>query len=77
MLSDWTKGFTGEALESRKKQVKGFRYAFEELTKLVEGRKKSPIRDYGSGWEYRQIAVNEYNQALDDLISLISIKDND
>lgn len=77
MLSDWTKGLTGEALESRKKQVKGFRYAFEELTKLLEDKKKSPVRDYGQGWDHRQIAVNEFNQALDDLIKLISIKDTD
>lgn len=64
--------------EQRKKQVKGYRSAFAELTEILEKhyKKKDACRDYNSpNWAYEQISLNEYNQALEDIIKLINIKD--
>lgn len=60
--------------ETRRKQVLSFNTAFEELLKLIREElvKKPSVRDYASpGWQNQQIAVNEYNQAIDDITSLI------
>lgn len=65
--------------EKRLKEVQSYRNAFEELVVLLEEnyKKKPSVREYSSpGWVQQQIAVNEYNQALDDLLSLLKhIKD--
>jgi hypothetical protein len=39
--------------------------------------KKESVRDYGPGWAEKQIAVNEYNAALDDLLRLIDLNRKD
>lgn len=67
----WFKGFDGEAKFQRQKEVLSYSKGFEELLKLLEGLEKSSERDYGPGWAEKQIAVNEYNQALKDLTALI------
>jgi hypothetical protein len=36
--------------------------------------KKEAVRDYSPGWEYKQIAVNEYNSVLQDVLNLITIE---
>jgi len=72
----WLKGYTDT--ERRKKIVKGHKPALDDLRNVLEQhlKKKEAVRDYSSpGWEHEQIAVNEYNQALDDLIKLITIKE--
>lgn len=72
----WLKGT--EDKETRKKQVRSYRAAYEELTKILEQdfAKKEACRDYNSpNWAYEQISINEYNQALKDIIKLINIKD--
>lgn len=58
-----------------KEQVLGYRNALDALKEILETdfKKKEAVRDYSPGWEYKQIAVNEYNQALDDLIKFISV----
>jgi len=39
-----------------------------------EYKKKPAVRDYEvPNWELRQVAVNEYNQCLDDLLKLIQL----
>ncbi len=65
----WTKNHT-------KEEVLGYRNAMDALKEilLADFKKKEAVRDYSPGWEYRQIAVNEYNQALDDLIKFITIE---
>ena len=59
-----------------KEEVLSFRNAFDALKKILEAdlKKKEAVRDYSPGWEYKQIAANEYNAALDELTKLISIK---
>lgn len=61
--------------EERRKEVLGYRNAFDDLREVLERsfKKKEAVRDYGPGWAEKQIAVNEYNAALDDVISLINI----
>ena len=76
MKAVWLKGLKGTAREKRKQEVLAFRYAFDELRKVLEQeyKKKSSVRDYDTpNWEYRQVAINEYNQVLDDLLKLITI----
>lgn len=76
MQAAWVKGLKGEAKEARIKEVLGHKNAFEDLKEILvtELKKKSSVRDYDvPNWEIRQVAVNEYNQALDDLIKLITL----
>lgn len=64
--------------EKRKKQVRTYKPVLDDLVSILEKevKKKENVRDYDKpNWELRQIAVNEYNQALTDLINLIKIKD--
>lgn len=67
----WFIGYDGEAKLQRQKEVLSYSKGFEELLKLLEGLEKGSERDYGPGWAEKQIAVNEYNQALKDLTALI------
>lgn len=77
MLATWVKGLRAEAKEKRIKEVMGYQNAFDELKKILEKefKKKPCVRDYEiPNWEIRQVAVNEYNQAVDDLIKLITLE---
>jgi signal recognition particle subunit SEC65 len=74
MKQVWFRGY--EDKEARKKEVRSFTTAFEELREVLEKNylKKESVRDYGEpNWELRQIAVNEYNQSLKDIIELITL----
>lgn len=75
MQSAWTKGLKGPEKAERIKEVLSFRTAFEELAQVIRGnlKKKEAVRDYKDGWVERQIATNEYNAAIDDLLRLISL----
>ena len=76
MKAVWLKGLKGEARKQRQQEVLGYRNAFNELKQILEQeyKKKSSVRDYDTpNWEYRQVATNEYNQVLDDLLKLITI----
>jgi len=79
MHTAWIKGFTSGQIEDRKKKVQSYQTALSALQEVIEAnlKKKESLRDYDSpGWEYRQIAVNEYNHALEDVIKLLNVKDN-
>ncbi len=76
MHSIWFKGSKNK--EARRKEVMGYRNSFDALREILERdfKKKENVRDYGDPqWTHRQMAVNEYNQALDDLLKLITIKE--
>lgn len=76
MDSRWFSGHPDK--EKRRKQVQGYRPAFEELKEILDKhyKKKDACRDYNSpNWAYEQISINEYNQALQDIIKLINIKE--
>ena len=74
MNSKWFIGV--EDKEARKKELLSYRNAFEDLTDiLVQLIDKEAVRDYGPGWEHKQIARNEYNQAIKDVLKLINIKE--
>ncbi|QBQ72657.1 hypothetical protein CRP4_gp48 [Roseobacter phage CRP-4] len=79
MHSVWIKGFKGEDKEKRIKEVMNYRNAFEDLTDVIEQtlQRKDAVRDYSPGWAEKQIAVNEYNAALDDIINLIDLNRKD
>ena len=79
MHSVWIKGLRGDAKEERIKEVMRHRNAFEDLTDVIEQSflKKDSVRDYGPGWAEKQIAVNEYNAALDDILNLIDLNRKD
>jgi hypothetical protein len=69
MDSRWTKhGYT-------KEEVLAFRNAFDALQEILvtDFKKKEAVRDYSPGWEYKQIAVNEYNQSIEDVLKLITL----
>lgn len=73
----WFKGSTAPR-DVRRQQVLSCRNSFELLRDVLmaEYKKKPAARDYGEpGWEHRQIAVNEYNQVLEDILSIIDLKD--
>jgi hypothetical protein len=76
MKQYWLQGLTGPEKEQRKEEVLRYSRAFDELKQILEThyRKKECVRDYETpNWEYRQIAVNEYNAALDDMLNLITL----
>lgn len=77
MHSAWLKGYKDK--EKRKQEVLGAAWAFRLLRDVLEDefRKKENIRDYNEpNWEYRQIAANEYNAALDDILKLLDFSDD-
>jgi hypothetical protein len=78
MHSLWVKGLRGPDKDKRVSEVLSYRNAFEELREILEQHysRKEAVRDYSPGWEYKQIAHNEYNAALDDLLNLINISSN-
>ena len=59
-----------------KEEVDRFRPALEALKEILEADflKKEAVRDYSPGWEYKQIAVNEYNSVLSDVIKLLTVE---
>ena len=74
MDSRWFKGTRDK--EARKQEVLGYRNAFDALREILETdfKKKEAVRDYGNpGWAYQQIAVNEYNRVLEDVLNLINL----
>lgn len=76
MDSRWFRGVSTPAeRDKRTKELLSYRNAFEELEKLLDEclSKKEADRDYDSGWHNRQIAINEYNQALADLKKIIQL----
>lgn len=79
MHAVWVKGLKGEEKERRKAEVLGYRNAFEDLREILEQHymKKDAVRDYSPGWEYKQVAVNEYNAVLDDIINLLNLNHKD
>jgi hypothetical protein len=79
MQAVWLKGVKGEDRERRKAEVLSYRNAFDDLREILEQHclKKEAVRDYSPGWEYKQIAHNEYNAALDDLLNLIDLNQKD
>ena len=79
MQAVWLKGLKGEERDRRKQEVLGYRNAFDNLREILEQHyfKKEAVRDYSPGWEYKQVAVNEYNAVLDDIINLIDLNQKD
>jgi len=70
MQTRWIKaGFTRE-------EVLRFRPALEALKEILETDfvKKEAVRDYSPGWEYKQIATNEWNSAIEDILKLVTIE---
>lgn len=79
MKACWLTGYTNKDREARKKEVLGYRNAFDALREVLERnyKKREAVRDYAKpNWMAEQIAVNEYNQALDDILGLINLTDN-
>lgn len=56
-----------------KEDFKNYKNAFDSLSEFItkELKKKEAVRDYSPGWEHKQIAVNEYNQVLEDILKII------
>jgi hypothetical protein len=59
-----------------REDVKRFKTALDALKDILESdfKKKEADRDYSPGWEQRQIAINEYNAVLTDVIKLVTIE---
>lgn len=79
MQAVWLRGVKDSEREQRKKEVLSYRNAFDDLREILEQHyvRKEAVRDYSPGWEYKQIAVNEYNAVLDDLLNLIDLNQKD
>ena len=79
MQAIWLRGVKDSERERRKKEILSYRNAFDDLREILEQHyvRKEAVRDYSPGWEYKQIAVNEYNAALDDLLNLIDLNQKD
>ena len=76
MQASWIKGLKGQDKDKRKAEVLGYRNAFDALKEILEHdfKKKEAVRDYEvPNWELRQMAVNEYNQVIDDMLKLITL----
>ena len=75
MHSAWLKGKKDKEL--RRKEILGYRNSFDALKEILERdfKKRENVRDYSDPqWVHKQIAVNEYNQALEDLLKLITLE---
>ena len=59
-----------------KAEVLGYRNALDALKEILlnDFAKKEAIRDYSPGWEYKQVAANEYNAVLTDIVKFITIE---
>jgi len=80
MHHGWTKGLKGAEKEARKKQVLQYRNAFDDLLTMIRSEltKKQADRDYTTdGWVHRQIASNEYNAAIEDVVKLMNLNHKD
>jgi hypothetical protein len=79
MKTIWLKGLKGEERDRRKGEVLNYRNAFDDLREILEQHylKRDAVRDYSPGWEYKQVAVNEYNAVLDDILNLIDLNRKD
>ena len=79
MQAVWLRGVKDSERERRKQEVLSYRNAFDDLREILEQHyvRKEAVRDYSPGWEYKQIAHNEYNAALDDLLNLIDLNQKD
>lgn len=74
MQAVWFKGTKDK--DRRRKEVMAYSNAFNDLKQILEQefKKKPSVRDYEvPNWELRQVAVNEYNQVLDDVLKLITL----
>jgi hypothetical protein len=67
MHTHWIKGLTGEKKEQRRAEVLAYRNAFDDLREILEKHYDVP------NWELRQIAANEYNAVLDDILKTINL----
>ena len=75
MHTAWFKGHKDK--EARTKELLSYRNAFDDLKEILEQsfKKKEAVLDYDSpGWATKQIAVNEYNRVLNDVLNLITIE---
>lgn len=61
---------------SSKEEVMGYRNALDALKEILETEftKSAAVRDYSPGWEYKQVAVNERNNFIDELTKFITIE---
>jgi hypothetical protein len=59
-----------------KEEVLGYRNALDTLKGILlsDFLKKEAVRDYSPGWEFKQVAANEYNAVLTDIVKLITIE---
>ncbi len=59
-----------------KEEFKRFAPALQALKEIIETdlTKKESVRDYSPGWEYKQIAVNEYNAVVEDILKLLTVE---
>ena len=79
MQAVWLRGVKDSERNQRKQEVLSYRNAFDDLREILEQHyvRREAVRDYSPGWEYKQIAVNEYNAVLDDLLNLIDLNQKD
>lgn len=75
----WMKNSNGKDKAKRIEEVSSYLNAFNDLAETLEKsfKKKEADRDYSPGWEQRQIAINEYNAALSDVLKLIDLNHKD
>ena len=74
MNSVWLKGYKDK--KAREEQVRSASWAFDLLAEVLdkEYKRKPNVREYNDPqWVHKQIAVNEYNQVIDDILKLIKI----
>lgn len=59
-----------------KEELARFKPALAALKEILETDflKKEAVRDYSPGWEYKQIAHNEWNAVLESILKLVTIE---
>lgn len=78
MDSRWFKGLTDpDQKESREKEVRSYRNAFEDLSQLIEQLKETPKKaDYDkASWSHYQADMNGANRMLNQILNIINLKD--
>ena len=76
MDTRWLKGLSGDEREARKKEIQGYRNAFDALRELLEEDFEESVIDYDCpSWSHKQADQNGANRKLRQIIKLIMIKE--
>lgn len=71
----WFKGISSSKRAERKKEILGYRNAFEAILELLESSDEIAKVDYDdSNWSHKQADVNGANRKLNEIRKILTIR---